>query len=384
MKYKIKNKKINVAFFIDRILWPTAGTENQLIRLISSLDKDIFKPHLVVLEQSKFVEENGDLCEIYALKIKKILSLRGVLEVFRAAAWLREKKIDIVQTFFRDATLVGIMGAKLGGVSRILSSRRNMRYDSNTSKPFSEKILSKFVDFYVANGFEVKKHVVRTEHVEPEKIKVFHNLLKTSNVKSLPPVDRKKVVPFVAENDVVFLLIANLRPVKSHDFLLKTINEISSRIPNAKFVFVGGEPTGQQIIETPPYLLAQKLDLMKYVYFAGLQEDVAPYLSIADVGILCSSSEGFSSSLLESISCGLPCIATDVGSNSEIVIDGHNGFLVSHGDQNYLGEKIHKLYSEKPLRERMGANSLQHFNKNFRPEAIILQMEKFYQEISSS
>lgn len=66
----------------------------------------------------------------------------------------------------------------------------------------------------------------------------------------------------------------------------------------------------------------------KKIIFLGYQKDIRPLLSISDILVLPSYSEGFPNVLLQAQSMGVPCIATDVNGSNEIILPGYNGWLV--------------------------------------------------------
>jgi glycosyltransferase involved in cell wall biosynthesis len=372
--------KIRIAFFIDEIRWPTAGTENQLLRLIKQLNKDTFLPYLIVLRSSSLLEDEWQICETLPLNISRLFSYRTFHAICCLVSWLKRNKVSIVQTFFRDANIIGLVAAALARVPVRLSSRRNTGYAYSKTDLRVYSLLDRLVHYYIANGQAVKEHVIKSEGITPDKIRVFHNLVDDAIVSKTRPLDGSPPWPQIAEQDVVFLMIANLRAVKGHSFLINTVRRFQENIPNAKFILVGGGPNGEQPHLTEVFGSVVNLGLSDRFVFAGLQDDVKPFLEAADVGILCSSSEGFSSTLLEYAAAGLPSIATDVGSNREIVIDQYNGFLVRYDDTDELGKALTKLYSDPGLRETMGKNSRKHFEQHFEPAVQMKKLEQFYIE----
>jgi len=75
--------RIKIAYVIDEIRWPTAGTENQLLRLIARLDRTRFLPYLVVLRSSPFLEHGWQECEVHSLDVRRLISARGMTAVLR-------------------------------------------------------------------------------------------------------------------------------------------------------------------------------------------------------------------------------------------------------------------------------------------------------------
>ena len=70
--------------------------------------------------------------------------------------------------------------------------------------------------------------------------------------------------------------------------------------------------------------------------------------------MLPSHSEGISLTLLEAMARGLPVVATKVGGNTEVVIDGETGFLVPPDDPAALAAKIRQLVNDIDRCQMMG------------------------------
>ena len=87
----------------------------------------------------------------------------------------------------------------------------------------------------------------------------------------------------------------------------------------------------------------------KDILFLGLRNDIVNILSITDVLVNPSYSEGLPTSILEAASIGVPVVATDVGGTKEIFIN-EMGFLINLDDKKSLSESIMKLLeSEKTV-----------------------------------
>ena len=77
---------------------------------------------------------------------------------------------------------------------------------------------------------------------------------------------------------------------------------------------------------------------------------------------------------------GSPVIATRIGGNPDMVVDGETGLLVPEGDVGALRESMQRLISDEPLRRRMAAaarcRALQ-----FQSEAVIPRIERVYEDL---
>ena len=115
----------------------------------------------------------------------------------------------------------------------------------------------------------------------------------------------------------------------------------------------------------PQRLLLQDLiehhDATDRVRLLGERDDIESILAAADIFTLTSESEGMSKSILEALAAQLPVVATDVGGNSDLVIQGTNGYLLEYSEPQEifikLAEHLEHLAGNAKLRETMGKAS---------------------------
>src|SRR5947209_13244263 len=108
--------------------------------------------------------------------------------------------------------------------------------------------------------------------------------------------------------------------------LLRAAEKISRTNKKAVFVIVGGILEQDYFAELQG--LAETLNISTNIRFAGRHQSATPFLQMSNVFALPSRSEGFSNALLEAMAAELPCVATDVGGNSEAIQNGLNGLIV--------------------------------------------------------
>jgi glycosyltransferase involved in cell wall biosynthesis len=117
--------------------------------------------------------------------------------------------------------------------------------------------------------------------------------------------------------------VGRLNPVKDQATLLRAFAALHAELPDTALVVVG-----DGALRTELEALTASLGIDDAVRFLGDRSDVRQLLQGFDLFALSSLSEGYSMALLEACASGLPIVATDVGGNREIVIDGRNGLLV--------------------------------------------------------
>ena len=95
----------------------------------------------------------------------------------------------------------------------------------------------------------------------------------------------------------------------------------------------------------------------KAIEWLGWIENIEKVLLETDILCLPSYREGLPKSLVEGAAAGLPLVATDTVGCREVVIDGHNGYLVPIKNAEKLAVAIEKLILDIPLRKLMGKES---------------------------
>lgn len=143
--------------------------------------------------------------------------------------------------------------------------------------------------------------------------------------------------------------VGRLNPVKDQATLLRAFANTHARSPDTALALVGDGALREDLRSQ-----AVALGVADAVRFLGDRSDVRQLLQGFDLFVLSSLSEGYSMALLEACASALPIVATDVGGNREIVVDGRNGALVPPGNADALADAMSTLLSEPERAERMG------------------------------
>jgi glycosyltransferase involved in cell wall biosynthesis len=367
---------IKIAFVIDTIESPTAGTEKQLLLLIKYLDRTKFKPYLCVLRTSVWLNEEFSECPLFEVGINSFKSPKSYLNIFRFGRFLKEESIDLVQTHFRDANFAGIIAAKLAGVKKIIGTRRNQGYWMNGTEFFFQKILNRWVDVIVVNSESTKRWVLEKESFPDNQIMVIHNGLELDRFSvelSVKKSVRNQLG--IADSAIAVVIVANLRPVKGIDIFIQSAALVLGKYPEACFYIIGeGKDRGN--LEK----LSRHLGIADSIIFLGRQENVYNLLPAFDIGVLTSHSESFSNSIIEYLASGLPVVCTDVGGAREAVQDGVNGFVVNPGDSKALFSKIQEIILNGTC-EDMGGESRKKAQDFFSHQNMVCSTETFYLKV---
>ncbi|MBV8829852.1 MAG: glycosyltransferase family 4 protein [Acidobacteriaceae bacterium] len=160
----------------------------------------------------------------------------------------------------------------------------------------------------------------------------------------------------IAPEQVVILFVGRLAPEKELPVLLSAFHIVANSNPHARLVLIGNGPE-----RSPTEELVRSLNLEPRVTFAGMQphSSVSDWLRAADVFTLVSSLEGFSCSLVEAMSTGLPSVVSDISANLQLIEAGSEGFITRLRDVGDLATALLRLVNNAAEREQMGHSARQ-------------------------
>lgn len=199
-------------------------------------------------------------------------------------------------------------------------------------------------------------------------------------------------VPVLGENTynqvIRVITISRLSQEKGIDVLLRAWAEVMKEERGLKLLIVG-----YGSLESDLRGLSHSLGIAESVDFVGKVQNPSEYLNKTDLFILPSRSEGMSNALLEAMSYGIPCIATQVGGNGELLggedkeapsgeyIIAKNGLLVNPDDVNGLSKAISYFLRNREEREEMGRRSQTFIKENYSIDSIADRYITLYRSI---
>ncbi|MDO9545766.1 MAG: glycosyltransferase, partial [Pelolinea sp.] len=182
------------------------------------------------------------------------------------------------------------------------------------------------------------------------------------------PIDEAKEFIGIPEDEKMILFVGRIEPLKGVDTLIKAIAQLQqadvlSNCPHYLYI-IGGNPDSDQDEMNAEMQRLQnlriELDVRDLVIFLGKrdQDVLQYYYSAAEMLVMPSHYESFGMVALESMACGTPVIATQVGGLQHLVQDQETGFIIPNDDPDALEEKITQLLCKQELKEELGKNSI--------------------------
>jgi len=123
------------------------------------------------------------------------------------------------------------------------------------------------------------------------------------------------------------------------------------------------------------------------VSFIPYQDDekiVASYYQASDIYVHAARADTFPNTVIESLACATPVVATGIGGITEQIDDGVNGFLVPPARPDMMAARIHQLFSDDELRLKMGASAAESARRRFDLNRQVNDYLRWYNEILES
>lgn len=370
---------IRIAYIIDTIATPGAGTEKQLLLLLEKLDRTRFAPHLFCLRTSDWLSSSRLPVPVTVMHCGRMKSPRFVGDLRRLRTALREGKFHIAQTFFVDGNIYGTVAAHYAGIPAIVSSRRNIGYWHDRLQLLILRFLRRWTTHYLANSRSVIEKTIHTEKVARERLHLIYNglLLEPFAADQSEARARVRREWGIGESDVLIGSVANLRPVKNIDGLIGAAAALAKTDQRVRLVVVGEGDQRSRYQE-----LIDAAGLQARFHLVGSRADIVSCLAAFDIAVLASQSESFSNSLIEYMAAGKPIVASAVGGNVEAIEDGRTGLLFAVEDQAELQRALTRLVTDTSLRAGLADAARQEARARYAWQRCIEAHEQFYAELA--
>lgn len=179
-------------------------------------------------------------------------------------------------------------------------------------------------------------------------------------------------------NDYI-LFLGRLVPEKRPDWLIKAYLKSKEKVGHLKLVIAGGSSATDSYSRKLKKLAQNDENIIFTDYVQGqLKEEL---LSNAKLFVIPSELEGLPIALLEAMSYGLTCLASDIPAHCEVVKEGENGFLFHKQEFKDFAQKLIGLTKFKQT--SVGEKAKQSIKKEYDWSKIAANIEQIYLSLIS-
>lgn len=343
----------------------TGGLEKLLVEFARHADRDRFGLRFVALGGRGHPASEIEACG-WPVTTLGVPHGRRPATVLRLAWLLRRWRPEVVHTHNNGPLIHAAPAAWLAGVPRVMHTRHHGHDPQPTRHEVKAfRLATRLVDRVVCVSRDAAAQSAG-DGVAPWKLRTIHNGI---DLARFPYAGPRAGGPAVT--------IARLSPEKDLPSLLRAVALVARAAPDFRLEVAGDGPSRAELER-----LAHELGLDARVRFLGEVRDVPALLARASLFVLPSLTEGISITLLEAMARGLPAVATRVGGNPEVVLDGKTGRLVSPGDPAELAQALLQLQGNPGQGHQMGLAARGRVERHFDVRRMVSEYEALYLEVA--
>lgn len=349
------------------------GAERVVSWLASSLDPSRYRSHVCLFRPGWL----KDQCDARSLQTT-VIPINGMFDwrwVYAALKLMRHEHVALIHAHEFTGNTYGTLLAQMAGVPLIATVHGKSYYPDQVKRRLAYRMVSR-LQTMVAVSKDLKQFLVEKISIPAHKISVVYNGIDiTTRAEHHSQEDYRRELGLASDESVIGT-VGNLYAVKGHTYLLRALPFVLHVHPRTTFIIVG---RGDQEVALKEEAL--HLGIENHVRFLGVREDVQRLLSIMDAFVLPSLSEGLSIALLEAMAAGKPVVATKVGGNPEVVLDGTTGYLVPAQAPHALADSLVKLLTNQSLARQFGESGKQRVLSHFSLSQTVKQYQELYESL---
>jgi glycosyltransferase involved in cell wall biosynthesis len=183
----------------------------------------------------------------------------------------------------------------------------------------------------------------------------------------------------ISREGPVLVNVSRLVPGKGQLRLVAVLDQLSDRWPDASLVLVGDGSMADEVrAEVNRRRLGHRVRLL------GNRHDVPEILSLADVFVFASETEGFGLAVLEAMAASRPVVAFRLPALEEFARDGETSHLITPGDLDAFTNAVHGLLADPGRSRRMGEAGRRVVRTRYPSWAVARSFESVYDHVLDS
>jgi glycosyltransferase involved in cell wall biosynthesis len=399
----MNDQKKPIILHVIQTLGP-GGAERLLVTYLSQqVLKDAFQ-HIVALTDIKDINDNyrGTFL-VKALKQEGVevigIGSPGPRHLLRSILSLKQlmksRHVNLVHSQLIWSNVAARIAARIANVP-IITSFQNADYDPQVMASFKaprwKQNLIKWLDGWTARNCDsisvavsryVAKHVEKRLRIDPARLEIICNSVDTSNIQPDNATPRLKMREELglSPDAKMILSVGRVTDQKAFIELVDAFDMVCNELPADKLnLVIVGAMVDQRYCEQLNSKIAG-LNSKNQIFLVGARSDIGNWLAAADVFAFPTKFEGLPVALVEAMSVGLPCVATNVGPIPELIEDEKTGLLVSSNKKDELAPALKRLIIEEPFAKSLGQAASRLIRSEFTATEKAQQFYELYSRV---
>ncbi len=375
------NNKIKVAMLIQAYLPIVGGAERQIAALapyLKSLDIDI---HIITRRYPGLAPfEMIDEIPVYRVPIPGPKLIASVAFTLSALWRIWQIRPDIIHAHeLLSPTTTAVAAKRLFGIPVVAKVLRGgdlgdlQKLNSRALGRIRLKEIKKVIDAIIVISQEIDQELLHEGFPSGKLVFVPNgvdiNRFRPISVDQKAGLQKKLGLP----DGPIGVYIGRLSPEKRVEQIINAWPGLRRKHPQARLIILGTGPQESEL----------RAMAGEGVVFAGVVEDVSPYLQSADFFVLPSSTEGLSNALLEAMASGLPIIATKVGGAEDLIEHQKSGWLIPADDTMALNHALEHFLSNLDQIIGYGEKAREKVVQDYSLERVAHMLRALYDQVKN-
>ena len=293
---------------------------------------------------------------------------------------MRRRRIDILHTHKFGSNFWGALIAPTVPVPVFVAHEHTWSWQGEPARRLLDRyLIARHASAVVAVSEADRRRMTSVERIPPQKTCFIAN--------GIPERTRTEVRTDVHSelglrtDQPVIGMVANLRPQKAYDVLIRAAALVRNAIPDVRVLIVGSDDDGRGTQMPQLKALVRELELEASVSFLGRRQDVYDVIDTFDIAVLSSDYEGSPLAVMEYMDAAKVVVATRVGGVPDLVVDGETGLLVEPRDPESLAAAIMSLLRDPARARAMGEAGRERRLREFSIEVTTRKVEELYETL---
>lgn len=318
------------------------GTERLVANICNQMKANGEEVFLLIvndLTDDKLLNTLDSKINVKLLK-RKVGSKDKISPLVQVAKYINENKIDVVHCNSFNAPELLVLSKIINPRCKIVSTIHGVGQFKKTGK-FRIALKNWICDQFIGISDVVKNDIVQAGIKEGKVRRIYNGI----DVKKYECAQKKL---FDADHIVIGCIARIMPSLKGQDILLRAAYKLKKQFPHIKVIFAGGvaEEQKNEYKELQEYV--KNNDLSANVTFLGSVDDIPAFLNTIDICVVPSRSEGFGLALVEALSMGVPCVASNIEGPKEIIGNEGIGMMFEPENSEDLANVVVEIINDFP------------------------------------
>lgn len=277
---------------------------------------------------------------------------------------IRENDVEVIHCNTPVGGMVGRFCGKKNKVKKIIYTAHGFHFYkgaplfNRTVLKWAEMLMARWTDAIVTMNQEDYEAAKKFKLKKGGKVYFVHGVgITLKDFEGLSHLRQQKRQELgLKEDDIMLISMGDLVPRKNYPAAIRAIAKANN--PKLHYM-ICGRGTELENLQA----LSKELGVENQIHFLGFRTDVKELLTGADIFLFTTRQEGMPRSMMEAMASGLPCVASAIRGNVDLIENGVNGFTCQTDDVDGYAAAIEKIVADPQLRQTMRENNLEKIRK---------------------